>query len=112
MATTSKGMKLIAAARAGGGGGIVKFQSMHGFKNDPIFASPGVYVLTLKSPPKHREQIVPLVTRHDSSPGTIEANVLGGTPGQIQINNFSIVGGVIQADTQFSIAVFEVPLFP
>ena len=47
-----------------------------------------------------------LVTRHNSGVGEIQGNVLSN--GHIQINNFD--GLNAQADTQFSIAVYQVPL--
>ena len=110
MASTSTGMKLIAAARvdafAGGSPGIL-FQSMYGFKPGPTRSSPGVYELTLASPPKSHDQTVVLVSRHNSGVGEIQAYVLSN--GHIQINNFD--GANAQADTQFSIAVFQVPLY-
>jgi len=111
MPTTSAQMKLIAAARVnafGGGSPGIQFQSMYGFKPGPTRSSPGVYELTLAAPPKHNEQTVVIATRHNSGVGEIQANVLSN--GHIQINNFD--GGNVQADTQFSIAVYQVPLSP
>ena len=109
MPTTSAQMKLIAAARvnafAGGSPGI-QFQSMYGFKPGPTRSSPGVYEVKLASPPKHDDQTVVLVTCHNSGVGEIQASVLSG--GTIQVNNFDAANA--QADTQFSIAVYRVPL--
>jgi hypothetical protein len=73
----------------------------------PKRASPGGYVLTLSSPPKHPEQTVVLVTRHISGVGEIQAYARA-TNGDIEIINFD--GANVPADTQFSIAVYEVPL--
>jgi hypothetical protein len=109
MPTTSTQIKLIAAARvnafAGGSPGI-QFQSMYGFKSGPTRSSPGVCELTLAAPPKHNDQTVVLVTRHNPGVGEIQANVLSN--GRIQINNFDDAN--VQADSQFSIAVYQAPL--
>jgi hypothetical protein len=109
MATTKTRIELTAAARVnsfGGGSPGIQFQSMSGFKPGPTRSSPGVYELTLASPPKDNDQTVVLVTRHNSGVGEIQGSVLSN--GHIQINNFD--GANAQADTQFSIAVYEVPL--
>lgn len=103
-------VKLIAAARvnayAGGSPGI-EFMSMYEFQPSPIRSFAGCYTLRLASPPKNFDQIVVLVTRNYGNPGGIHGTVLGSN-GDIQINNFN--GANVPEDSQFSIAVYQVPL--